>query len=145
MAEPELVVAVYGTLRRGGRNERLLDGATLLGLGSVAGGLHEMVTEGIRPYPYPGFIAGETGRVVVEVVRLADGAQLAQLDALERYDPADEAASEYVRRWVSVEDGPVEAAWVFVYAGPEQAIGPSIASGDWIAHLGGPAEARPGE
>ena len=130
-------MAVYGTLRRGGRNERLLDGATLLGRGSVAGGLHEMVTEGIRPYPYPGLIAGENGRVVVEVVRLANEGQLARLDALEGYDPAEEASSEYVRRRVAIVGGPVAEAWVYLYAGPPAAIGSRIASGDWIAHLRG--------
>lgn len=137
MSDDRLVVAVYGTLRRGGRNERLLAGATFLGSGTVSGGLHEMVTDGVRPYPYPGLIPGEDGQVVVEVVRLADVAQLARLDALEDYVATDEAASEYLRRRVAVAGAPVAEAWAYVYAGPPGAIGPRIESGDWIAHVGG--------
>ena len=136
----DLVVAVYGTLRRGGRNEGLLEGATHLGTGTIEGGLHEMVTEAGRPYPYPGVVAEEGGRVVVEIVRLADPGQLARLDALEDYNPADEAASEYLRRRVAVAGGPVAEAWAYLYAGPPGAIGPQIDSGDWIAHVRGSAD-----
>lgn len=137
MSDADLVVAVYGTLRRGGRNEPLLAGATFLGTGTVAGRIHEMVGAGVRSYPYPGLILGGSGRVMVEIVRLIDEGQLARLDALEGYDPVDEAASEYLRRRVAVAGGPVAEAWAYLYAGPREAIGPLIDSGDWIAHSRG--------
>lgn len=136
MSDADLVVAVYGTLRRGGRNEPLLAGSTFLGTGTVTGRIHEMVGAGVRSYPYPGLIRGG-GRVMVEIVRLIDEDQLARLDTLEGYDPVDEAASEYLRRRVAVAGAPVAEAWAYLYAGPRKAIGPQIDSGDWIAHSRG--------
>jgi gamma-glutamylcyclotransferase (GGCT)/AIG2-like uncharacterized protein YtfP len=139
MSEPPIVVAVYGTLRRGQRNGRLLADARHLGHGRIRGRIHEIPRSALRPYAYPALVLGTddelpAGDVVVELYALADPASLATLDELEAYDPADEAGSEYVRRDVAVEDGPVASAWVYVYHGLASELGARIPSGDWVAH-----------
>jgi len=139
MPAPPIVVAVYGTLRRGQRNDPFLAGARHLGHGRIRGRIHEIPRSGRRPYAYPALVLGaeaaaEAGDVVVELYRLPDAAALAALDGLEAYDPADDAGSEYVRRTVAVHDGPVASAWVYVYNGPASELGARIPSGDWIAH-----------
>jgi gamma-glutamylcyclotransferase (GGCT)/AIG2-like uncharacterized protein YtfP len=86
-----------------------------------------------RPYDFPALIpaSGADDRVAVEVYRLADAGELARLDELEAYDPADEAGSEYVRRRLAVRDGPVASAWAWVRAAELPASAVPIPSGDW--------------
>jgi GntR family transcriptional regulator/MocR family aminotransferase len=136
-SEPELPIAVYGTLRRGEHNAGLLRGARFLGSGRVDGRLHAMPTSPHRRYGYPCLVdwtdPAAVAGVAVELYALdADG--LARADRLEAYDPSDEAGSEYVRRAVDVRDGPADRAWVYVYNGPRDAIGEPIHGGDWVAH-----------
>ena len=134
MTDPSPILAVYGTLRRGEVNDALLETATSLGSGRITGRLFAMAASPERAYGYPSLIDDATGDVVVELYRLAGAAALAEVDALEAYDPADEAGSEYVRRWAAVRDGPVDGAWVYVYNGPRTGIGERIHDGDWVAH-----------
>lgn len=132
-----IVLAVYGTLRRGEWNASLLDGASFVGTARVAGVLHEMPPTASRGYAYPSLVLDGAGAVVVELYELADAAALAAADDLEGYDPTDEAASEYVRRAVDVIDGPVVRAWIYIYNGPPEEMGQVIAGGDWTAHVAG--------
>jgi len=134
MPRPPIVLAVYGTLRRGERNDYFLAGSTFLGRGVVRGRLHVMPRSTLREYAYPALLLAGSSRVVVEVYELPDEATLAAIDELEAFDPADEAASQYVRRSVAVIDGPVSVAWSYLYNGPPEEIGEAIPDGDWVAH-----------
>lgn len=127
-------LAVYGTLRRGEPNASLLGDAQFLGMGRIVGRLREMPRTRARAYAYPSLVLEGEGPVVVELYELTDPSLLARIDVLEAFDPADVAGSEYVRRLVDVVDGPLAAAWVYVFNGPAEAMGEPIPDGDWIAH-----------
>jgi len=131
---PPLVLAVYGTLRRGERNEAFLAAATPLGRGVVHGRLHVMPRSALRAYAYPALVADGRDRIIVELYGLPDEATLAAIDELEAYDPSDEAASEYLRRSLPIVDGAVAHAWAYVYNGPAAELGETLADGDWVAH-----------
>lgn len=127
-------MAVYGTLRRGQRNHRLLEDAEYLGEGFVRGALYAVAAASGRSYPYPALVRSRAGRTAVEVYRVVDDETLRRIDALEGYDPAHEASSEYVRRIIPVQAGPVDRAHVYVFRGTPADLGERIAGGDWVAH-----------
>lgn len=129
-----IVLAVYGTLRRGERNDAFLASSTFLGHGFVAGGLHVMPRSKLREYAYPALILDGRDRVAIELYGVPDEVTLARIDELEAFDPADEPASQYVRRAVPIVDGPVATAWTYVYNGPPDELGETIEDGDWLAH-----------
>ena len=93
---PERLVFVYGTLRRGGRNDinRLQPPPDYVGMGEVRGLLYHFGR-------YPGLALGgeEAVTVVGEVYRITPPLE-ALLDAIERIVPGD--ASEYIKREVEV-------------------------------------------
>ena len=137
MPDRSIVLAVYGTLRRGERNDGFLAGARFLGLGVVRGRLHVMPRSTLREYAYPALLLDGSSRVTVELYELPDDATLAAVDRLEAFDPADEAASQYVRRLVEVVDGPVRDAWSYLYNGRADEMGDEIRGGDWVTHMTG--------
>lgn len=126
--EPEILF-VYGSLLPGLPLHPLLTPAIPLGPGSIQGRLYDLGD-------YPGAVEAEEGRVHGEAYRLRDPGLLARLDDEEGYDPADEAASLYLRRRlpVTLADGRVLPAWVYLYAGPLEQAAP-VPSGDWRRHL----------
>jgi gamma-glutamylcyclotransferase (GGCT)/AIG2-like uncharacterized protein YtfP len=109
-------------------------GATFLGQAAIEGALFDVPRKPFRPYAYPALVWEPRSRVVVEVYRLTGPDMLTRLDALERYDPADEASSQYVRREVAVIDGPVDEAYAYFYSGEPAELGELIESGDWVEH-----------
>jgi len=132
----KLPVFVYGTLRRGELNySRYLAGRTTAELpGTVAGELFFVVDGG---YPY---LSAGTGRVHGELMELelrSYSATLDSLDALEEYDPRDEAHSVYLRRRAQVRlaDGSERTAWVYYWNLPER-VGVRVASGDFTNRPG---------
>lgn len=146
--ELPLLLAVYGTLRRGCRNHHVLAGSRHVVDGVVDGLLFEVPTPIGRAYSYPLLVVppagapdeGVTNGVLVEVYLVEDAQVMAHLDALEAYDPDDPAGSEYVRVRVPLVGGSVAVGRVQVYAYAGRAgtpeAGTAIATGDWRAHAG---------
>jgi gamma-glutamylcyclotransferase (GGCT)/AIG2-like uncharacterized protein YtfP len=124
---PARHVFVYGTLRRGGRNDIncLAPAPHYVGMGEVRGVLYHLDR-------YPGLtLGGEEAVIVVGEVYRIEPALEAVLDRIERIVPGD--ASEYFKREMAVEVAgrPIEC---LVYeinpdrVRDKQAIG----HGDWI-------------
>ncbi len=131
-----LVLAVYGTLRRGDRNHALLGDSPFLGDGTVEGTLRHVPAAPHRAYGFPVLLPVPGGRVSVELYRVDQPEILGTLDALEEYDPVDETGSEFLRRTVRVSDGPVDEAQIYIYNGPTEVLGQVIDGGDWMAFDG---------
>jgi gamma-glutamylcyclotransferase (GGCT)/AIG2-like uncharacterized protein YtfP len=128
---PRLPLFVYGTLRPGEKNyPAYLAGRTRREVAATVAGALFFATEG----GYPCLLAGE-GRVCGELMDLRHEcyeAALQELDALEEYEPSDEAGSVYLRRRARVllETGEEAEAWVYYWNGPLPA-GTWINSGDF--------------
>lgn len=138
------LVAVYGTLRPGGRLHHVLGTAAgravHAGAAQVEGDLYEVapalhLADVDTSYPclHPG-----TGRVLVDVYEVRDASLWHDLDELEGYDPEAPDACEYHRRRVPLLDASPASlagreAWTYVYvrAAPDPAR--RIPTGDWIA------------
>jgi gamma-glutamylcyclotransferase (GGCT)/AIG2-like uncharacterized protein YtfP len=143
------LVAVYGTLRRGGRLHHHLGiaaGRSLaVGHARIAGDLYEVAPERrdtADPLPYPCYYEGGDGRVVVELYEVVDHTLWADLDELEGFVPHDPEGSEYHRRRVTLLDVQVDridrppstdVAWTYVYVHGAADPARHITGGDWIA------------
>ncbi len=121
-----LRVFVYGTLRRGQRYHRLLEGARFLGMHRTAD-RYTMVHLGA----YPGVIGGGRQAIVGEVYQI-DPAMLARLDRLE------DCPREYRRQLIVT---PYGYAWIYLFRG-RPGSRPQIPSGDWLARPQ-PGSSRP--
>lgn len=111
----------YGTLMRGFRLHRLLDGrAEYLARGQVRARLIDLGS-------YPGALPDRDGTLLGEVYRVSDPALWAVLDSAE--------GPQYHRREVTVrsEDGRELAASIYWYVGPLDRSVP-IPGGDYRAH-----------
>jgi gamma-glutamylcyclotransferase (GGCT)/AIG2-like uncharacterized protein YtfP len=122
-------VFVYGTLRKGGRNDiaRYDPAPERVADASIAGTLYDLGA-------YPGVVLGGTGRVYGEIYRIVPAVEAA-LDLLEGVAAND--AGEYIKRELSVDtntDGGRLDCLVYEIH-PERIGGrPVIGSGDWVAH-----------
>jgi gamma-glutamylcyclotransferase (GGCT)/AIG2-like uncharacterized protein YtfP len=120
-------VFVYGTLRRGGRNDiaRYRPAPVCVGEASISGTLYDLGA-------YPGVVLGGVGRVKGEVY-VVEAAVEAALDVLE--EVADDDSGEYIKRQVRVEVGGQWLDCLVYEIHPTRIAGRCvIESGDWIAH-----------
>ncbi len=99
------VVAVYGTLKRGGANHRYLKLAEFLGRCTIK----EITLYDLGPYP-GAKLEGSDG-VAVEVYRVSE-VVFAQLDELEDYQADAPERGEYDRIRL---DTPFGRAWTYLY------------------------------
>lgn len=120
-------VFVYGTLRRGGRNDiaRFRPEPFHVADGAIAGTLYDLDS-------YPGVVLGGKGRVVGEIYRIEPEVEAA-LDLLE--EVADDGSGEYIKRHVTVAAGARQFECLVYEIHPSRiARRAVIRSGDWIAH-----------
>lgn len=120
-------VFVYGTLRRGGRNDinRLQPAPRYVGMGEVHGTLYHFDW-------YPGLTLGghEAIMVVGEVYEISPGLE-AVLDGIEQVE--DHADSEYFKREITVEVQGAPLACLVYEINPARVRGRApLAHGDWI-------------
>ena len=118
-------VFVYGTLRRGERNDiaRYRPLPLFVGTASVNGCLYDLGA-------YPGIVLGEGGRVVGEVYRITAEVE-AELDILEEVKA--DGSGEYRKREVPVVTAGQVLKCLVYEIHPERLAGrPGIASGDWL-------------
>ena len=119
-------VFVYGTLRRGGRNDisRFSPAPEHVGTGEIAGTLFNLGA-------YPGAVLGGDRRIKGEVYRIAPTLEV-QLDLLEEVKP--DGSGEYIRRNVRVEiAGRTIDCLVYEIHRARIAGKSIIASGDWLS------------
>lgn len=124
---PERLVFVYGTLRRGGRNDinRLQPAPHYVGMGEVRGILYHIDW-------YPGLTLGgeEAVTVVGEVYRITPELEVV-LDAIEQIVPG--ADSEYFKREVDVFVDGRPLHCLLYEINPARVRGKqAIGHGDWI-------------
>lgn len=124
---PTRLVYVYGTLRRGGRNDinRLQPAPEYVGMGEVQGRLYHLDW-------YPGLRLGgqEAVTVVGEVYRIAPELEDV-LDGIEQIVPGEE--SEYFKREVDVLVEGCARNCLLYEINPARVIGrQAIGHGDWI-------------
>ena len=120
-------VFVYGTLRRGGRNDiaRFRPEPFHVADAAIAGTLYDLGA-------YPGVVLDGKGRVVGEIYSIEPEVEAA-LDVLE--EVADDDSGEYIRRHVTVEAGAQHFECLVYEIHPSRIAGRAvIRSGDWIAH-----------
>lgn len=120
-------VFVYGTLRRGGRNDiaRFRPEPFHVADAAIAGALYDLGA-------YPGVVLGGEGRVVGEIYSIEPEVEAA-LDVLE--EVADDDTGEYIRRHVMVEAGAQQFECLVYEIHPSRIAGRAvIRSGDWIMH-----------
>lgn len=120
-------VFVYGTLRRGGRNDiaRYRPAPVWVGEAGIAGTLYDLGA-------YPGIVLGGAGRVKGEVYVIEPAVEAA-LDVLE--EVADDGSGEYIKRRVQVDVAGQRLDCLVYEIHPARIAGCRvIESGDWIVH-----------
>jgi gamma-glutamylaminecyclotransferase len=126
LADAKTRVFVYGSLRKGFGNHRLLavPGARLIMAKSRTEPGYELRDLGA----FPGMVRGGAGAVIGEVYEV-DEATLAALDRLEGHPRF------YTRSRIALRDLEAGAAVEAYLLRPEQVVGkPLVISGDWRAH-----------
>ena len=117
-------VFVYGTLRRGGRNDiaRFAPAPRFVADARIHGTLYDLGS-------YPGAVLGGSGLLVGEIYAITPALET-QLDELEEVRPDD--SGEYIKRQVRVRVGEKEIACLVYEIHPDRVAGRTvIASGNW--------------
>lgn len=112
------LVAVYGSLRKGKGNHRILDNDRTEYLGTTRVSGFDMYSMGSFP-----FITDGGGEITVEVYRVTDGTTAFRLDALEGYP------SFYDRKQVQTEYG---LAWIYFINDYDVSRFQPVPDGDWV-------------
>ena len=118
-------VFVYGTLRRGGRNDiaRYAPKPTFVARAALAGTLYDLGT-------YPGAVLGGDGCIQGEVYRITAEVER-ELDVLEEVN--DDDTGEYLKRERTVRSRGASWECLVYEIQPDRVVGmPVIASGDWM-------------
>jgi len=118
-------VFVYGTLRRGGRNDiaRFAPAPRYVADSFIAGTLYDLGS-------YPGAVLGGAGQVAGEIYAVTSTLE-AQLDLLEEVRSDDNG--EYIKREVKVRAGADELVCLVYEIHPKRIVGKAvIESGDWF-------------
>lgn len=118
-------VFVYGTLRRGGRNDiaRFRPAPVFVGPAEIAGTLYDLGA-------YPGAVLHTSHRLVGEVYRITAAVE-ADLDELEEVRP--DGTGEYLKRECMVDVGGQRLACLIYEIHPERLRRRAvISSGDWF-------------
>lgn len=115
-------VAVYGSLRKGLGNHRVLGESKMIGTQWIPD--YEMFSLG----SYPGIRSGDS-HILVEVYEVSDET-LRRLDTLEGYNGND-ATNFYDREEVSTDYG---KALIYTLQGHRYKSQPIVESGDWTKH-----------
>lgn len=116
-------LAVYGTLRRGGPANQLLDGHTYLGQDSIPGTLYDLGA-------FPAWKQEGNGTVVVDLYDLTSP-WARSLEAIDKYEgcfPLNPDQSIFHRRLVTTNGGHPSIAYVYRF---DVSGAPKIKSGDW--------------
>ena len=112
------LVAVYGSLRKGKGNHRILDNDRTEYLGTTRVSGFDMYNMGSFP-----FITDGGGEITVEVYRVTDSTTAYRLDALEGYP------SFYNRKQVQTEYG---LAWIYFINDFDVSRYQPVPDGDWV-------------
>ncbi|VTU33766.1 Gamma-glutamylcyclotransferase family protein YtfP [Variovorax sp. PBL-H6] len=118
-------VFVYGTLRRGGRNDigRFRPAPRYVADARIQGTMYDLGS-------YPGAVLGGSGVLIGEVYAIAPALE-PQLDQLEEVRPDD--SGEYIKRELQVQAGACQLLCLVYEIHPARIEGRSvIASGDWF-------------
>lgn len=115
-----VLVAVYGTLKKGFANHGQMAQAQYIGCDKLA----QICLYDIGPYP--GARIEPSAGIEVEVYAVNQN-QLVELDLLEEFDPAAPVGSLYTRELLETRYG---SAWVYLYQG-ELSGKPCLRSGAW--------------
>jgi gamma-glutamylcyclotransferase (GGCT)/AIG2-like uncharacterized protein YtfP len=119
------LVAVYGSLRKGMGNSRLLEGVKMLGTTKTLPKFKLFSLGG-----FPGIHAGDK-EVVIEVYETDDQSVLQRLDWLEGYNPRNPKTGLYDKQLTDTEFGP---AIIYTYNGSEPE-NREVPDGDWVKHI----------
>jgi len=120
-----MLIAVYGSLRKGLHNHLIIENATYLG---KFDSLPEYSMYDLGSYP--GLIKNGNTSIVLEVYRI-NQKMLVDVDRLEGYNPSNTGRSHYLRDTI---DTPYGEAYIYIF--PHKVGGYNqVIDGDWEDYL----------